>query len=87
MLSSQTDISAPASIAAKSAILDRKIEECTADLLRSVTQQLFSNSKDNAATIVKYFDALKSEVNPAPNCEISYLAIESQKAAGDPTNE
>jgi hypothetical protein len=67
MLSSQSEISKLASTAAKSALLDRKIEECTANLPLSVTKQLFSISKNNAATIVRYIDVMKTEVNPAPN--------------------
>jgi hypothetical protein len=48
-----------------SALLDRKIEECAAGLWASVTKQLLSISKDNAAAIVKYIDAIKTEVNPS----------------------
>jgi integrase len=55
----------PASASTKSALLDRKIEECTAGLAPSVTKQLFSISEDNAATIVKYIEVVKTEVNPA----------------------
>jgi integrase/recombinase XerD len=68
---SQTEISRSksnlTSTAAKSALLDRKIEECTAGLPRSFTKQLFSISKDNAATVVNYIEILKTEVNPATN--------------------
>jgi hypothetical protein len=53
------------SSASASALLDGKIEECAAGLAPSVTKQLFSISEDNAATIVKYIDALKTEVNPS----------------------
>ncbi len=55
----------PASASTKSALLDRKIEECAAGLAPSVTKQLFSISKDNAAIIVKYIEVVKTEVNPA----------------------
>jgi hypothetical protein len=48
-----------------SALLDRKIEECAAGLAPSVTKQLFSISKDNAAIIVKYIEVVKTEVNPS----------------------
>jgi integrase len=54
-----------ASASTKSALLDRKIEECAAGLAPSVTKQLFSISEDNAATIVKYIEVVKTEVNPA----------------------
>jgi hypothetical protein len=60
---SQSEVSTSAST--KSALLDRKIEECAAGLWASVTKQLFSISKDNAAAIVKYIDAIKTEVNPS----------------------
>jgi hypothetical protein len=62
---SQSEVSTSASAATKSAILDRKIEECAAGLWASVTKQLLSISKDNAAAIVKYIDAIKTEVNPS----------------------
>jgi hypothetical protein len=55
----------PASASTKSALLDRKIEECAAGLAPSVTKQLFSISEDNAATIVKYIEVVKTEVNPS----------------------
>ncbi|MGB8777804.1 MAG: hypothetical protein WCC82_06185, partial [Nitrososphaeraceae archaeon] len=55
----------PASASTKSALLDRKIEECAAGLAPAVTKQLFSISKDNAAIIVKYIEVVKTEVNPA----------------------
>jgi hypothetical protein len=61
---SQSQASASYSASA-SALLDRKIEECTAGLTASVTKQLFSISKDNAATIVKYIEVLKTEANPS----------------------
>jgi hypothetical protein len=49
--------------ASASALLDRKIEECTADLTASVNKQLLSIGKDNAATIVKYTEVMRTEVN------------------------
>ena len=61
---SQFQISASAS-AAKSALLDTKIEECTAGLPVSSTRQLFSLDKDNAATVVRYMEIMKTEVNPS----------------------
>ena len=50
------------SASASSALLDRKIEECTAGLVASTTKRLYS-SRDNAATIVQYLEAMKTEVN------------------------
>ncbi|MGC2483583.1 MAG: hypothetical protein WA398_07460, partial [Nitrososphaeraceae archaeon] len=47
----------------KSALLDRKIEECAAGLLTSIIKQLHSIGEDNAATIVKYIEVMKTEVN------------------------
>jgi integrase/recombinase XerD len=61
---SQSQVSASMS-AAKSALLDRKIEECTAGLPVSTTKQLYSLDKDNAATIVRYTEVMKTEVNPS----------------------
>jgi hypothetical protein len=46
-----------------SPLLDRKIEETGAALPRSYTELLRSVSEDNAATIVEYIAAMKSEVN------------------------
>jgi hypothetical protein len=51
---SQSEVSTSATT--KSALLDMKIEECAAGLWASVTKQLFSISKDNAAAIVKYIE-------------------------------
>jgi integrase/recombinase XerD len=62
---SRGSASALTSTAAKSALLDRKIEECTAGLPVSTTKQLFSLDKDNAATIVRYTEVMKTEVNPS----------------------
>jgi hypothetical protein len=59
---SQSQASASSS-AAKSALLDRKIDECTVGLWASITK--LSLSKDNAATIVKYIEVMKTEVNPS----------------------
>jgi integrase len=61
---SSASTSTPTSTA-KSALLDRKIEECAAGLAPSVTKQLFSINKDNAATIVKYIEVVKTEANPS----------------------
>jgi integrase len=64
----QSQASASASTAAKSALLDRKIEECTAGLAAWTTRLLYSiikdNIKDNTAAIVKYIEAMKTEANP-----------------------
>ena len=80
---SQVSASASTSAATKSALLDREIEECTADLPRSVTKQLFSISKENAVTIVKYIETMKTEVNPSPryrkNILLSFLYLYLQK--------
>jgi hypothetical protein len=66
MLSSRSQHELSASISAtKSALLDRKIDECTAGLWASITKRLHSLSKDNAATIVKYIEVIKTEVNPS----------------------
>jgi integrase len=46
-----------------SALLERKIEECTAGLTASVTKQLISIGENNAATIVKYTEVMRTEVN------------------------
>jgi hypothetical protein len=59
---SQSQSQASASTSSKSALLDRKIEECTAGLAASTTKQLLSISKDNAATAVKYIEVMKTGV-------------------------
>jgi integrase len=64
LFQSSASTSTPTSTA-KSALLDRKIEECAAGLAPSVTKQLFSINKDNAATIVKYIEVVKTEANPS----------------------
>ncbi|MGB7557730.1 MAG: hypothetical protein WBM37_04365, partial [Nitrososphaeraceae archaeon] len=48
-----------------SPLLDRKIDEAAAGLTAAIAKQLHSIGEDNAATIVKYVGAIKSEVNPA----------------------
>jgi hypothetical protein len=48
-----------------SPLLDRQIDEAAAGLTAAITKQLHSISEDNAATIVKYIEVMKSEVNPA----------------------
>jgi hypothetical protein len=58
----QSRVTASAS-ASSSALLDRKIEECTAGLAASTTKRMYSISRDNAATIVQYLEAMKIEVN------------------------
>ncbi|MGB8777952.1 MAG: hypothetical protein WCC82_06935, partial [Nitrososphaeraceae archaeon] len=66
MLSSQSQSQVSASSSSsvtKSALLDRKIEECTAGLLASLIKQLHSIGDDNAATVVKYIEVMKTEVN------------------------
>jgi integrase/recombinase XerD len=54
-----------ASASIPSVLLDRKIEETSAGLPASHTKQLQSISEDNAALIVEYISAMKSEVNPS----------------------
>jgi integrase/recombinase XerD len=46
-----------------SPLLDRKIQEAAVGLQASFTKQLNSISEDNAATIIEYIAAMKSEVN------------------------
>jgi hypothetical protein len=58
----QSRVTASAS-ASSSALLDRKIEEWTAGLAASTTKRMYSISRDNAATIVQYLEAMKIEVN------------------------
>ena len=64
---SQVSTSTPTSTstfnANKSALLDRKIEEITAGLQKFYTELLHSINGDNAAAIVEYIAAMKSEVN------------------------
>ena len=59
MLLSQTTTAAVKS----SPILDKKIEESTAGLSASFVKSLYSISVEDAATIVEYIAAMKSEVN------------------------
>jgi hypothetical protein len=47
----------------KSALLDRKIEETTASLQKFYAELLHSINWDNAAALVEYIAAMKSEVN------------------------
>jgi hypothetical protein len=58
--STSTTTSSPSSA---SALLERKIEECTAGLKPSVTKQLFSVGENNAATIVKDTEVMRTEVS------------------------
>jgi hypothetical protein len=51
----------------KSALLDRKIEETAAGLPKYYTELLRFVAKDNAAIIVEYISAMKSEVNLSDN--------------------
>ena len=61
---SQSQVSASSSSSVtKSALLDRKIEECAAGLLASLIRQVHSIGDDNAPTIVKYIEVMKTEVN------------------------
>lgn len=53
--------------AAKSALLERKIDETAAGLQKAIARQLHLINEDNAAIIVEYVAALKSEVNLANN--------------------
>lgn len=69
---SQSQVSTSASssspsVVTKSALLERKIDGTAAGLQASVAKQLHSISETNAAIIVNYVAALKSEVNLADN--------------------
>jgi hypothetical protein len=71
---SQSKVSASASTSsstssktAKSALLERKIDETAAGLQASVAKYLCLINENNAAIIVEYIGALKSEVNLADN--------------------
>jgi integrase/recombinase XerD len=65
LMLSHTQSQSQSQKASASALLDRKIEECTAGLLVSTTKQLYSIGEDNAATVVKYIEIMKTEVNPS----------------------
>jgi predicted S18 family serine protease len=65
LLLSQTTTAAVKS----SPILDKKIEESTAGLSASFVKSLYSISVENAATIVEYITAMKSEVNLSDHSE------------------
>ena len=56
-------LSSTENVAKSSPILDRKIEEATVGLSASYAKQLHSICEDNAATIIEYITAMKSEVN------------------------
>jgi hypothetical protein len=65
---SQSQVSASSSSSVtKSALLGRKIDETAAGLQASIARQLHLINEDNAAIIVEYVAALKSEVNLADN--------------------
>ena len=72
LLSPPTTSKAPATIASpapspSSPLLDRRIEVTAAGLPYSYAKQLYSISKDNAATIIDYIAAMNSEVNLSDN--------------------
>jgi hypothetical protein len=50
-----------------SPLLERKIEETSAGLQKAFARHLSSISEDNAATIIEYIAAMKSEVNLSDN--------------------
>ncbi|MGB7679997.1 MAG: hypothetical protein WBL49_14405, partial [Nitrososphaeraceae archaeon] len=58
-----------------SPLLDRKIDEAAAGLTAAIAKQLHSIGEDNAATIVKYVGAIKSEVNPADHYRRDMIVI------------
>lgn len=63
---SQHEVSTSTSTsAAMSALLDRRIDECTAGLWASITKKLHSIGKENSATVVKYIEDMRTEVNPS----------------------
>jgi hypothetical protein len=68
---SQVSASASASTSTrqtdKSALLGRRIDETAAGLQKAIAKQLHLINEDNAAIIVEYVAALKSEVNLADN--------------------
>jgi hypothetical protein len=60
---SQVSASASAKIAAKSVLLDRKIDDTAAALQKAIAKRLHAINETNAAIIVDYVASLKSEVN------------------------
>jgi hypothetical protein len=83
LLSPPTTSKAPATIASpapspSSPLLDRRIEETAAGLPYSYAKQLYSISKDNAATIIDYIFAMKSEVNLSDNYRKNVIELLSR---------
>ena len=64
-----------ATAAKASPLLDRKIEETTANLPSSFTRQLLSVGTDNVETVVKYIAAIKSEINLSDNYRKDLIAL------------
>jgi hypothetical protein len=61
-----------------SPLLDRKIEETTANLPSSFTRQLPSIGTNNIETVVKYIAAIKSEINLSDNYRKDLIALLSR---------
>jgi hypothetical protein len=59
-------------------LLDRKIEETTANIPLSITRLLLSIGEDNIATTVKYISAIKSEVNLSDSYRKDLIALLSR---------
>jgi integrase len=69
-----------ANAASVSPLLDRKIEEATANIPLSITRILLSIGEDNIATIVKYIAATKSETNLSDSYRKDLIALLSRFA-------
>jgi integrase len=74
-LSSTTTTARAANV---SPLLDRKIEEATANIPLSFTKLLLSTGADNTATIVGYITAVKSEVNLSDSYRKDLIALLSR---------
>ena len=61
-----------------SSLLDRKIEETSTGLQASFAKHLRSISEDNAATIIQYVAAMKSEVNLSDNYRKDLIEVLSR---------
>jgi hypothetical protein len=61
-----------------SPLLDRKIEEATANIPLSITRLLLSIGEDNIATIVKYIAVTKSETNLSDSYRKDLIALLSR---------
>jgi integrase/recombinase XerD len=75
---SQSQVSASTQAGTKSALLDRKIEEAAAGLPAYFAKQLHNMTEANAATIVKYIAAMKSEVNLSDNYRRDVIVVLSK---------